>query len=238
MAENETFMDTEKRSVLLREIASGRSKEAEVAAALSVIPPEMTVPFGKDQEAFNQALKAFQQNDPVVRQIDMRLTTSTGPYWKDLSQQERTALSIWSSSSGQMLSLVRKHFPSQTAKDFEKIILAVIGVGALVAPLFLTPNGDAPFFPIRIGPPALPESIKATERPVLPRLEIDRRSPFFRPGPRTEEAPAFRRPLPPRPEGPSAPVTSRAPEGPSTPISRRGVPAGHRFVFPKPGGRA
>lgn len=231
-------MDSEKRSVVLREIAAGRAKEAEIASVILSLPPEMKAPFGADQAVFAQALRTFQQYDPVVRNLELRLANTPGPYWKDLTEQETSSLATWSAAATQMAALIATHLPSQSSKDLGKIILAAIGIAALAVPFFMA-GEIKPLVPLRFGPPALPEGIRATERTVVPRLNLERRASFMRPGFQPSFGAAARQGV-----VTSRPPAGRAPEGPSTPVPlRRAAPApesrpapgGHRFVFPKPG---
>lgn len=219
----EPYMDESKRQDILTRISNGRTKESRVVEVISSLPAWAERPFQEDQEKVDQELKAFQQNDPVIRTLEMRLAQAPGPIWRELTPQEQSALSTWDGAIERLHAYVNTHFPSESQKYWANVALFVIGIGAFVAPLFLTADSNGPKLPFRLGPPALPPSMSPGARAPSSPSSIIRassatpvRAEVFRPGTQTPwrrpqaeastpAAPAFRAFA--RPLGPSLPLT-------------------------------
>lgn len=204
------------RDQLLRDIQYGRELQAATNKRVATIPAgRPTPPFNSDQAAYDAALKGFQQSDPAVTALEKRLTEMPGPYWKDLTAQERDAMALWTESLKQMDTVSKSHYPTSLEMDIKKAILLAIGVGALFGPLLFTEASDAGF-PFRVLP-----------KP--PELPFER-APMTLPRPVRTEAPA----LPYRASNlPATPVTIRRTEETASPIpsvvSRPGYTAPTRF---------
>jgi hypothetical protein len=145
------------RNQLLRDIAYGRGLLSKGFGRTATIPADRPLPYEGDQPAYDAAAKAVQQTDPIVTALETRLKASVGPYWKDLTQQEKDAFALWTEAAKQIDAVSYKHFPSPLEMDFKKAILMVIGVGAFFVQLLLTKEEDTGF-PFRVlpKPPELP----------------------------------------------------------------------------------
>jgi hypothetical protein len=148
----EDTIDAEARDRVLGRIAQGRENQVLITSKLGALPSWVTVPFQDDQEAFNVAIKAFQEADPTVTALEHRLSSEPGPVWRNLSPQEEAALTNWTKSADTMASLVERHYPSDITKDIKNIALLLIGVGAIFGPLLWTSDGESASDLFRLRP--------------------------------------------------------------------------------------
>ena len=237
------YMDAEQRADILRQIQAGHDSEARIQAVLSTIPPTLTTPFQDDQKAFEDTMRTYQSADPIVKSLENRLLTDPGPAWRNITQQEQTALATWTKSLGTLDGIAQSHFPSETAVDFKKFILLALGIGAIVAPLFFTKENGVGL-PFSFGPPPLPPvqptPPRAPARPVPAFQATPIRPDVIRPTVTTIPGGAAPRPYQyrtfTRPGAAAAPAPAAAgpvPSPASVAISPAGGPPPGAFAFPR-----
>ena len=234
------YMDAEQRAHILRQIQAGHEAEARIQAVLSSLPPTLPTPFQNDQKTFEETMRTYQSADPIVKSLENRLTTDPGPAWRNVTQQEQTALATWTKSLSELDSIAQAHFPSETAVDFKKFLLLALGIGAIVAPLFFTKE-EGIGLPFRIGPPPLPPVTptppRAPVRPVPSFQATPIRPDVIRPTVTTIPGGAAPRPYQyrtfTRPGGAPAAATGPIPSPASVAVAPAGGPPPGAFAFPR-----
>lgn len=244
-------LDDEKRVLLLSRIASVRD---EVTSRIEEIPPRILADervLGSDLEAFQKARETMKTLAPKINSIEYRLMGVPGPYWL-LSPEEEQGLSQWFGAADTVVSILKKRFPRPGEQDLMVFALLLLGVGAILAPLFWTKDEVKPLFRLPKPPPppsapqvaVPPAPVPSRPAPAAP-VRLTPETPVFRPTPATvrTEAPIRVQAeiIPPgqvprrtftSPLGPTAPqVTPRT----YTPAPRTGPPP---FTPPSPAAAA
>lgn len=155
----EPYMDVERRNDILLIISQGHEKEVRINEVLSSIPTWADRPFKDDQENLNANLKVYQTTNPIVQKLEVRLANEPGPIWKELTEDEKKALTNWTMALDNLHGYVNSYFPTETQKYIPQISLWLIAIGAFVTPLFVSNGDEALSLPFHFGPPALPPSI-------------------------------------------------------------------------------
>jgi hypothetical protein len=156
------YMDVDRRNDLLLLISQERAKEARIAEVIASIPAWADRPFKDDQDKFNVNLKAYQAANPLILKLEARLTNEPGPIWKELTAEEKQALSNWTVAIDSLSGYVDNYFPTRTQKYVPQIALWAIAIGAFVAPLFL--SDEKLSLPFHFGPPGLPPGMGPSRR--------------------------------------------------------------------------
>lgn len=240
-------INLDQRNNILAEIAAGRAVQTDVNTRMLSIPMGQPTPFGPDQTAFEAAFKGFQETEPGVTALYTRLSGSQGPYWRDLTSQEGSALALWSESIRQMNSISAKYFPTPTEMDVKKLILLAIGVGAIFGTLLFTEDkpGSSIFSLFPRPSSLLPPGVERAPRglpvpamaPMRPGLTYGGSQVTTSPIPAATARTASALPNVAR-QGYVPSRFSRGFEGGSREPASAGAiahrPQGQRFVYPKP----
>jgi hypothetical protein len=137
------------RNQILRDIQYGRDLKAKADGRVAIIPIGRTTPFSEDQARFEAAGTAYAQTEAGVRALENRLTSTSGPYWMDLTQAEKDNLALWLEAAKELDAVTYRHYPTSVETDVKKVVLLVIGVGAIFSPLIFSKSADVglPFMP-------------------------------------------------------------------------------------------
>lgn len=230
-------MDVERRNDVLLRIAAGRAKEARITEVRSAIPSWADRPFKGDQEKYDAALNIYLTAEPIVRNVESRLSVTPGPIWKELTGEEQAALSNWERSIDSLYAYVNTYFPSESQKYIGQFALAAIAIGAFVAPLFMGNDDDAAPFPFHLEPFPLPPQIGPSRKPAAPAAAaVQTQRPSFMPSSFSRVPQGMKTPIPVQAEV-MRPAVSTPPwrSAASTPVSSGALPSSPGFrSFAKP----
>jgi hypothetical protein len=217
------------RNQLLGMIQQGKLVREKADTRVSLIPKGYPNPFAGDQAAYEAALKGYAMSAPTVASLEARLLGMPGPYWVDLTAQEKEALALWNESLKDIDKITKAYYPTPGEMDFQKLILLAIGAGAILGPIFLTRGGDEglafsflPDLSIDRVPKGLPASLRPQGAPLQSRAmdRVERPVQAFQPPMAPPRAPGVT--VTPRPGFNPPPRFSR-PFAESRGISNEGV---------------
>lgn len=156
-------MDPRRRDDILALISTGREIEAATLLHPRIAMASEDSPIDQATVALASAMKTFAKHDPVVRAIETRLQSTAGSKLKDLSGQEKTALSEWTHAVDQMGQAVEEPSPASSV-GAGTIFLIILAAGAILAPALFIGSDASPDTPLpsRFGPPPLHPSIGPT----------------------------------------------------------------------------
>lgn len=200
-------LDRDSRDAVLKAIADARSVARDVDARLGALPPWALAPgspLGEDLKRLTDASQIRQVNEVFVAQLERRLS-GPGPIWTLLSVDEKKAFDAWIGAISVQNDILGKLMPSETEKDIQKVVLFVLGLGALFSPLLWTEDAEPERKPI--GPIRPPSWFAPNGRPRIP-MAPPAPAPttsVFRP---TTFRPTSSTVFQQRPAMPTAPITS------------------------------
>lgn len=220
-------LDQEGRDEILKAIADARVVARDVDQRLAALPAWAVAPdspLGADVDRLTNAARARRENELAVMQIEARLS-ARGPVWASLSAGERAALDAWIGAIATQNDVLGKYMPTEAERNFRKVVLGLVGMGALFAPLLWTEDVDEKRKPLR--PIRPPEWLVPGAPPPLPLPPPVMRPPgppgaLFRP---PGMAPSVRPPLVgPPPAARPAFAPSAAPAAAVSPIELMRIP--------------
>lgn len=189
----EPYMDVERRNDLLLLISQGHEKEARINEVLASIPAWADRPFKADQENFNTNLKVYKTASQVVQKLEVRLANEPGPIWKELTEDEKQALTNWTIALDNLHGYVNRYFPTETQKYIPQIALWVIALGAFVTPLFISNGNEGLSLPFHFGPPMLPPGMGPSRPSGATAIAVQSQRPSY-PGSSFSKIPGSPRP--------------------------------------------